>query len=216
MPKPARCCDGLIPANAAQSWNFPAAILKKPQVMALIQSSAGQRALEVGPGCLRNSLFLLKQGLEVDTFDLPGAVERFPNRYQQLRTLGGRPIANLPCRPTYSIIVTTYVIETICDRESRDTLVERILKCLKPHGAWVLSVRGPRNIILAARKHTRCCDGYITVQRTFVRSYTRKGLTQYLHKVGFDNLSFLHKPWVKEPELLDVIVKRRGDAESPK
>jgi len=202
------CCRRVIPGNAAQAWSKPASILKKPDVRALLDGSPQAGILEVGAGALRNALHLLKEGFRVHVFDPLAAACRFPGRYREFEKLGGKVLQKLPSRPTYEIILTTYVIETICCPHERRELVRRIAHCLMRGGFWILSVRGPRNIVLVQRKSERCSDGYLTSQRTFVRSYTKAQLEEFLRSNGFKYLKFLHGPSLEEPELLDVIARK--------
>ena len=203
------CCKKVIPSNAAQSWSSPAQVLAKPDVRAILNFNKHKKILEVGPGCMRNALFLLKNGHEVHTFDLQDASERFPRPYREFTSHGGRVLKRIPSLPTYNLILTTYVIEAICNLHRRRELVKEIAASLKPDGAWILSVRGPRNIVLIKRKSQKCSDGYLTNQRTFVRSYTKTQIKNFLHNFGFRYFKFLHKPGVDEPELLDIIVRKK-------
>lgn len=209
MAKGTRCCHDAVSANAARFWDEPAGILRKPSVERLLENSHNARILEIGAGCLRNALFLLDYDLEVHVLDPPVvANERFSKQYRKFRRLGGLIAKAIARRPLYDIVLTTYVIETICSVRTRCALVRSIASCLKAKGYWLLSVRGPRNIVLGRGKYAKCSDGYLTSQRTFVRSYTVSQLRSFLRRNGFRTVNSLHKPWNKAPELLDVVARK--------
>lgn len=203
-----RCCRDVVESNSARSWSRPSEILVNSGVIALLDSLQGGRALEVGAGGLRNALFLLKRRLKVDILDPFSTSEQFAKRYRQFLRLGGSVLTRTPARAAYDVVVATYVLETICCPSERANLVAVIAKSLKVGGCWLLSVRGPRNIVLAGRGTSRCSDGYVTSQRTFVRSFTPAELRSLLRPRGFRSLTFLHKASTAEPELLHVIARR--------
>jgi len=176
------CCSRVIPGNAAQSWSNPAGILRRPIVRALLASMCGARILEVGAGNLRNSLFLLKRGFVVHVFDDPTARIRFADRYRRFHARGGTLLNSIPGRPMYDLVLTTYVIETICLPSARRNLAHAIAGSLSRGGRWLVAVRGPRNVVLARTKCLKCSDGYLTRQRTFVRGYTITQLDRFLRK----------------------------------
>ncbi len=188
----------------------PAPILQKRSVQDLLQSRKNGSVLEIGAGCLRNSLFLLNEGFRTTAVDLPGMENRFPKQYQRFRQRGGTVLFDkLPLRGDFDFGICTFVIETICDPVKRIRLVRNLVRKLAPHGILILSTRGPVDVVTAHAKGVKCSDGFLTPQRTFVRSYDRVQLARLLRSAGFARIEFLHKPGIKAPELLHVIAYKQ-------
>ncbi len=108
------------------------------------------------------------------------------------------------------MVISTFVIETICDRRERIGLLRNVYAHLHPGGVLVISARGPRDLLTAVNEGVRCGDGYVTPNRSFARSYTREQMSKLLKKVGFQETVFLHKHVTKEPEYLHVIARRNA------
>jgi hypothetical protein len=73
------CCDRSRLENSARYFPNPAPILTKPRIRQLLAAYAGARVLELGAGCLRNALFLQRQGFRVSVVEVRGLEARFPN-----------------------------------------------------------------------------------------------------------------------------------------
>src|SRR5690348_6772876 len=112
------CCKEVIPANSARNFPNPAPILLKAIVMAQLNELKGGRVLELGAGCLRNSVYL-QQHFKVDVLEVAGMDTRFPEQYRYFRAQGGRVIGSVPKHPSYDVVLATFVIETICDPRER-------------------------------------------------------------------------------------------------
>ena len=187
-------------------FSNPAPILHKPRVQELLQKQKKGKVIEIGAGCLRNSLFLLAEGFRATACDLPGMEDRFPNQYQRFRQSGGIVLlGKLPIRGQFDFAVCTFVIETICEPAKRLRLLQNVARKLLRHGFLLLSTRGPADVVTAHAKGIRCSDGFLTPQRTFVRAFNRAQLNRLLHAAGFARVEFLHKPGINAPELLHVI-----------
>lgn len=199
------CCKQVIPANSARNFPNPAPILLKRTIAIKLTERRGGRLLELGAGCLRNSLYLLRD-FQVDVLEVEGMQSRFPEQYQQFQTRGGKVITTIPKRPTYDVAIATFVIETICDPGERLKLLHSTKKALKRSGVLILSVRGPSDLVTAIAKGKRCSDGYITPSKTFARSFTSAQLQSLLKRAGLQNIHFLNK--VEAPELLHCVVQR--------
>jgi Methyltransferase domain len=200
------CCKKVIPQNAARIFSSPAPILLKVRVRDLLKTRANGRGVEIGAGCLRNSLYLLGEGFKVTAIDLPGIEERFPAQYRRFRNSGGSLLLGpLPKNLRFDFGVCTFVIETICEPTARLRLLKSLISNLSKRGFLILSTRGPADVVTAHAKGTKCSDGFLTPQRTFVRSYTRTQLDRLLRSVGFPRIEFLHKRGTKSPELLHAI-----------
>ena len=154
---------------------------------------------------MRNALYLQTPRRKVTVLEVAAMRDRFPEEYAAFQRRGGLLISSLPKRPHFEVVIATFVIETICDPTERRNLVQSIRRCLKSGGAFILSVRGPRDLLTAKNKGKRCNDGFITPNRSFARAYTRRQLNDFLGTMGFSRLDFLHKPSSKAPEYLHVI-----------
>jgi methyltransferase family protein len=205
------CCAAVVPVNAARSFTHPAPILGKTRVRDLLASCRGGRGVEIGSGCLRNSIHLLKTGFHMTAVDLPGIEERFPNQYSEFRRRGGRVIlASLQDRKLYDFAVCTFVIETICRPGVRLDLLVRTRKALRESGFLIISVRGRADVVTASNSGLRCSDGFFTPNKTFARAFDRNELRRVLASAGFGEIEFLHKLESKTPELLHAIAHRRA------
>ncbi len=130
--------------------------------------------------------------------------ERFPDQYREFRRQGGRVVDRFP-GGTFDIAIATFVIETICKPALRLALLRATHEHMKKSGFFILSVRGPRDLVTAEAEGKRCSDGFITPNLTFARSYTPAQLRALLQESGFRTIEFLHRPWVKAPELVHAI-----------
>lgn len=169
------------------------------------------KGIEIGAGCLRNSLFLLSAGFKITAVDLPGIEARFPERYRRFNRRGGTVLlGRLPRNQRFDFGVCTFVIETICEPAARLRLLKNLAARLVSAGFLILSTRGPADVVTAHARGIKCSDGFLTPQRTFVRAYNVPQLIRLLHSAGFASIELLHKPGIKAPELLHVIVFKRA------
>lgn len=198
------CCDRVRPENSARYFPNPAPILIKPRTRQLLAAHTGARVLDLGGGCLRNALFLQRQGFRVSVLEVGAMEARFPDQYKAFRQEGGRVFETFP-RARFEIAISTFVLETICRPQIRARLLASTLDALTSRGFFLLSVRGPRDLVTASAKGKRCSDGFITPGLTFARAYTLIQLRPALEEVGFGEIEFLHKIGVNAPELLHAI-----------
>jgi hypothetical protein len=203
----AGCCKKVRPENAARMFRNPAPILSSNIVANLLAEPIPKTILEVGAGCLRNALFLLRTGHRVSVLEVPRMAERFPEQYSEFSRAGGKILKSLAGSPRFEIAILTFVVETICEPKERIELLKAIRSRLKRSGTLVLSARGPRDLLTAQNKGVRCRDGYLTPNFSFARSYTRSQMERVLRAAGFSRMQFLHKDSSKEPEYLHVIAR---------
>ena len=202
MAKSIGCCNAVIPTNAARPFPRYAAILDRPRVRHILAERAGGHVLEVGAGCLRNSLYLQRSGFNVSILEIKGIEGRFPEKYQQFRQSGGQALSSLGHAATYDIALATFVFETICRPRTRIDLLRAVVRCLKPSSPLIVSTRGPGDIVTARASGIPCSDGFLTPTRTFSRSFTREQLSKLLKRAGFPRVEFLHGPMTLAPEYL--------------
>jgi Methyltransferase domain len=204
------CCAKVRPENSARLFHNPAPILKKPRVQGLLANCSGRRVLELGGGCLRNALYLQGLGFTVSVLEVGAMEARFPDQYRLFKRAGGRVMDQFPGRG-FDVAIAAFVIETICEPATRIALLAATQDRLTKSGFLVLSVRGPRDLVTAGAEGKRCSDGFITPNLTFARSYTPAQLQVLLNDTGFPVLEFLHKSWVKAPELVHAIAWKQED-----
>ena len=204
------CCNGVIPCNAARPFNKPASILSFETTRRVIQRYRGGKILELGAGCLRNALYLQEQGFNVHVVEAKGIEHRFPEQYTRFRKAGGKVYYTFPNQLKYNLAVATFVIETICNIELRNSLLLSIAASLKEDGALIISVRGPSDLVTATASGIKCSDGFITPSKTFARAYTRTQLDLFLKRCGYKTVEFLHKKDTKQPEYLHAIAWKRS------
>jgi hypothetical protein len=191
-------------------FSNPAPVLSSPAVAEILRMPP-LAVLEVGAGCLRNALHLLRIGHKITVLEVPGMRQRFPEQYEELEELGGAIVQSLPPHLKFDLVIMTFVIETICSPKERTELLLNISRHLTPVGSLVISARGPRDLLTAENKGVRCNDGYVTPNRSFARSYTKAQMKKLLSSTGFKNLDFLHKQSSTEPEYLHVIARKRDE-----
>lgn len=146
------CCDKCRPLNSARMFNNPAPILELNAVRSLLASKAECSVIEIGAGCLRNSLFLLKNGFKLTILEVPGMEDRFPENFAKFRDLGGTFTRHLPTNKKFELAVATFVLETICDRKLRAKIVRNLCNSLYDSGCLIVSVRGPSDLVTARQK----------------------------------------------------------------
>jgi hypothetical protein len=189
-------------------FKSPAPVLEKRAVHALLMQKQGCRVIEVGAGCLRNSLFLLEKKFKVTVLEVPGMDTRFPENFAMFRRLGGTFTSDLPKSRRFELALATFVFETICDRKLRAKIVRGVFESLNHSGCLVLSARGPGDLVTAHEKGRHCSDGFLTPGYSFARSYTRVQLQRMLSRGGFRKVEFLHRDGTTSPELLHAIAWR--------
>ncbi len=205
VPTRPPCCRQVTSANSARFFRNPAPILRMPKVKAILKARKSANVLEVGAGCLRNSLYLQSIGHKVHVVETHGIEDRFQSAYSLFRRRGGKVVKSFPRKSAFHVVVATFVIETVCDPGQRKKLICAIKRCLLQGGCLIMSVRGPRDLLTAHNSGVRCSDGYLTPNRTFSRAYTRSQLARFLRGCGFQRLDFLHKARSKQPKLLHVV-----------
>jgi hypothetical protein len=182
----------------------PAPILSKPAVLSLLEDRDGAEVLEIGAGCLRNSLYLQSLGFVVSVVEVKGIEDRFPEQYDTFLRRGGRVFYSVPAH-RFNWALGTFVIETICNPTVRNQLIRDVHGSLAHGGFLLLSVRGPKDLITAQAKGVRLSDGYLTPNRTFSRAFSPKQLQILMKSCGFKELHLLHKASTADPELLHAI-----------
>src|SRR5262249_7487640 len=125
------------------------------------------------------------------------------------RKNGGIVHYSFPTGRKFNIMVSTFVIETVCRVDERKQLLAKFHQQLTKDGVLILSVRGPADLVTAIASGKRCSDGYITPNKSFARSFTRAQLRAFLLATGFEYVQFLHKDGTKEPEYLHAIASKR-------
>lgn len=207
------CCAGLNSANSARPFPSPARVLGNSKVHELLLERPRARILEIGAGCLRNAIHLQRQGFRVTVLESADVVARFPRQYADFERLGGTLVQTLR-RPTlprgrFDFALATFVFETICNPAARLKLLETCRRALIPAGVLVVSVRGVSDVVTKFASGVRCSDGYITSNKTFVRSFTKRQLVGLLNSAGFERVELLHRASSSAPELVHAIARTK-------
>jgi hypothetical protein len=204
------CCKEVRPQNSARMFHGPSPVFSNSSVRKLVAERRGGRVLELGGGCLRNALYLQRAGFNVTTIEVKGVEERFPSQYRNFRKRGGLAWWSCPpkIRDRFDLVVATFVIETICDPDSRKRILVFARMSLRSDGKMIMSVRGPSDLVTARATGRRCSDGFITPNFTFARAHNRAQLKRFLLSCGFNKIEFLHKQKTVQPEYLHVIAWR--------
>jgi len=201
------CCKKVKPENAARLFRNPASILLNGTVLEIL--STKRTILEIGAGCLRNALYLAGMGHRVTVLEVPEMQQRFPEQYRRFEDAGGRVLKNLTAARRFELVLSTFVVETICNRHERISLLRKVNEHLRIGGTLILSARGPRDLLTAKNTGVPCGDGYLTPNHSFARSFTRSQMERLLRSTGFQGLHFLHKKSSNEPEYLHVIASKK-------
>ena len=167
-----------------------------------------QKILEVGSGCLRNSIFLLEKGFQVTAKELPGVVERYRKVYDRFTTKGGRLVVDSPVSGTFDIVLSTFTIETICRITERMQCFGELVQSLRRGGKLVLAVRGVKDVKTAAAKGRRCGDGYITPQKTFVRPFTVKEVVSLLSDRGIRVMKIYGGCKQNDAQIIEIVAEK--------
>jgi len=185
------CCDEVIPSNSARNFGKPDSIVEYSFDNNIIQSKS--RILEVGSGCLRNSLFLSNQGINsIHTCELRKTVQKFRRKYSRFIDLGNTVFNswNQINHHYYDILIVTFVLETICEPKDRLKLLKQIKNVLKLQGKVLVAVRSRKDIRLGLVSPKRCGDGFITRGKSFIRPFNINEIKELFQSSGYSNFIF--------------------------
>jgi hypothetical protein len=202
------CSAELIPSNAATNFRNPVIAVKAAVDRGLIDS--GQTVLEFGAGNLRNALFILRSMNNVDVFayDLPKTVRRFPEKYEKFSKLGGIIVDSELEMRAYDVVVSAYVLETICPETARKTILKSINNSLKFRGLLIASFRGYPGVKGSQYKKCPMGEGLISPHKTFVKPYSLTEVQKLLTSCNFSGISFLKNYRVEKPQNIQAIALR--------
>jgi SAM-dependent methyltransferase len=165
------------------------------------------KILEVGSGCLRNLRYLQRQKFRhLTAVEISNTIARFAREYGSFKERGGRVLTAIPEKERFDFILATFVIEVICPHQRRLALLRLIIESLADSGSLILAVRGPKDI--KATNLTPCileANGFATSQRTFIRKFTVRQITQLLLRTGLRNVTALNK--VNDPKVIEILAK---------
>jgi len=143
-------------------------------------------AVEIGSGCLRNSMFLLEKGIHVAVWESPTVISRYEKVYENFRKSGGVVMNKLE-RAEHDFAIITFVLETICPELSRRRLLGNTRRMLKDGGRLVLGVRSFYDVKTANDTGVYCPigRGYRTPIKTFIKPYGIRSLSRILRATRF-------------------------------
>lgn len=166
--------------------------------------------LEFGSGNLRNSLFLLKRLPRAELFacELPRTMERFRDAYLQFEKKKGHIVdARKLGSRRFDTVVCTFVLETVCPRERRLSMLGAIRRSMKEKGALVASFRGYPGVRGTNYGECPLGEGLITPLKTFVAPSSLAEVDGLLREAGFGSVEWLQKYRVQEPENIHVLAR---------
>ena len=199
------CRKQLQPENAATNFKSPTLSVKLAIEKQLLKSE--HKILEIGAGNLRNALYILKcfpKG-DVSVFELKATINRFRDRYEKFRRLGGHLINCEYGSLKYDAVICTFVLETICPFKKRTMVLKNIRRALKNRGLLIISLRGYPGVRGSRYKQCPKREGLITPFNTFVKPYSISEVHKFLGDCGFKHLFTFQKYRVDKPENIHIM-----------
>ncbi|MDA2912508.1 class I SAM-dependent methyltransferase [Acidobacteriia bacterium AH_259_A11_L15] len=210
---PIGSCECLIKfENSARPFKKPARIVPLAIQKGILHKSA--RVLEVGSGSLRNAFYLVEKiGCKVDVYEVETTIERFRRRYEKLQQIGSNVFSGSFPKRKYDFVICTFVLESVCPKSARESLLVMIENVLTKEGKFLLSMRGPKDIktnwpAIGRGRKCACKDGYITPLRTFIKPYALPDIEALLEKAGFTETQFLHSYRTLRPQIINLMASK--------
>ncbi len=184
-------------------FDRPAPFVKMIEERGLLDKQK-DKILEIGAGNLRNALYLLSEGYKIEAFEIKETYERYKNRYEEFRKLGGTYyIDNFPSTQ-YSVILLIFVIETILLKKKRKEILKKCKYLLTNKGRLFICLRGLKDLSKMDLTNKKYKDGYLTSKQTFVKPFTVKDAVNLLKSSGFSSIKILNKN-KKNPKYVKII-----------
>jgi hypothetical protein len=145
----------------------------------------GRDVLEVGAGSLRNVPHYSSKAKSVSVSELPIVIQRYSKAYDDVTARGGEVTAGSLPSGRFSVVIMTFVLETICQPRDRYVLLKEVASHLSKRGVLLLEVRGPKDLRLHRFQYEPLSDGfYSAATKTFVRGFTKTEVKAMLSRVG--------------------------------
>lgn len=202
-----KCKKRLKPENSAT--NFPNPVLSVRRAMERGTIKEKMEILEVGAGNFRNGLFILKnlKNCTYYSFDLQDTLKRFSNNLNKYKELGGDIILKKDIKDKkFDIIISTFVIETICPEIDRYSLLKFIKDKMKKNGILIASFRGYPGVYGTKYKDCPTGEGLISTLRTFIKPFSISEIVSLFNELDLKDINFLQKYRVDKPKNIHVIV----------
>jgi SAM-dependent methyltransferase len=202
------CREGIKRSNSATNFRNPSLAVKKAIENEYIHPT--MRILDFGAGNLRNSFYILDSIKDINIFayDLEDTILRFRDRYSEFEKRSGQLLKFNSLKRKFDIIISTFVIETICPEKQRIYVLQSIRSRLKRNGRLILSLRGYPGVWGTKYKQCKCKEGLITPMHTFVKPYSLSESQRLLDYCGFGDIKFLQKYRVDTPQNIHLIVEK--------
>ena len=204
------CEKSLKNENAATNFKNPTLSVKRAIKEKIIHS--GQTILEFGSGNLRNSIFILENISDVKIFayDIKKTIKRFLPRYDEFFKLGGELYNKKSSIKKFDIIISTFVLETICPSEKRKYILSILKNSLNKKGILICSFRGYPGVKGSKYKKCKLNEGYITPLYTFVKPYSLSELENIFSECGYDFMNPFQNYKVNCPQNIHLMAGLRN------
>jgi len=140
--------------------------------------------------------------------ELQPVVDRYREKYDQFRRIGGKLLTQWPKPQAFDIVVSTFTLETICRKDERYEHLNKLIWSLKKGGRLMLAVRGPKDVKTATRKGRKCGDGYITPLKTFIKPFTVRELLRLLENRGIRIMRLYGGSRENEPKIIEIVAEK--------
>ncbi len=184
--------------SAVASKGYPSRSIKL--AISLLKLIGARSVIEVGCGLLANTPYLLESFEWVILVDTPVQLNRIENKLRKLKTMYPSLYAVISSenfkqsRLNFDSAVLLNVLHVIPSKNERIELLRDIYSNLREGGVlYVDSPRGEGYYKKSLKNWQRFQDGWIIPRgryATFYKELTVEELTEYLHKAGFDIISY--------------------------
>jgi hypothetical protein len=199
------CFERLNPSNSASNFANPSLSVRIAVEKEIFKPS--QTILELGAGNLRNALFIMNSIplIKIFAYELEPTIQRFSHNYRLFKKAGGQIIKGEIGIRKYDIIVSTFVLETICPSTRRKAYLSKMYRALKGRGILIASFRGYPGVIGSRYYTCPMEEGLVSPLGTFVKPYDIPEIISLLTEVGFKSISFLQKYRCDRPRNIHLI-----------
>jgi len=156
---------------------------------------------------LRNSLFIMNSIplTKIFAYELEPTIQRFSDNYILFKKAGGQIIKGELGARKYDIVISTFVLETICPSNRRKIFLSRIRRALKRRGILIASFRGYPGVIGSRYYICPMGEGLISPLNTFIKPYDIPEIVSLLTDSGFKSVRFLQKYRCDRPRNIHLI-----------
>lgn len=204
------CKNSLKPWNSATNFANPALSVKLALDAGIIL--ARHKVLELGGGNLRNARYVMSRlpSVKYNVTEKIEVVNRFHSEYDDFEHRGGRLVKEQLTRRTFDVLISTFVLETICPSSQRIEVLLSACKALKNGGILIVSFRGYPGVKGTKYKQCAAGEGFITPHSTFIKPFSIPEVQNLLEAAGFINFVTLEKYRVESPQNIHIEARLEG------